>query len=201
MHHGKIPHAHLAGDLIITAATQRTFKTSGLSVCSFTEQTKDPRGFVYTVRLTRNISAPNDENYSLYNIGVQGRLRSIFITRVLKGKNVYFRRPKKGQSNNAGDIKYQKRRGAYAEGGNQPAPNNHRTRRVADISGKLIEERIWFISFDGEICEFQVVVPFTVENKFKGFPLGHEWAPPPPEPGGENEEDPEPDDQPEDDGE
>lgn len=204
MHHDEIPHATLSPKTIETAETQRTFDTGGtiLSIRSFTNHVKTARGIRYTVTIYRSRNADPKENYSLYNLGIQARYRGILIRKILKGTKVVFLRPKLGQENRAKDPKYQKIRGAYYDIGRQPKEKSQRIRRVEDEDGVFKKGRIWFISFEGNLCELEVVVLFPATKKKKRRVIvGHEWAPPPPEPGGENEEEEEKGDPEEEDGE
>lgn len=180
--------------LLVHSITEKRFVKPGTDPAKGVNNGKND-GIRYKITIERINCKDESERYSLVNLAIQGVRRRILIRKV-KGTNVRFRRPKKGFERLAAlHEKYQKIRGPYNEGGEQPKPKETRFRRVWDKKkGHIIPERIWFIEFSGTICELEVIA-------FVGIPpngpkLSHEWAPPPPDPGSEEGDDEYSDEQP-----
>lgn len=182
-------------ETIQEAKTERTFEfDSGtiVKVCSKTNYTRGPDidgdgkgdGFIHTVIIQiikRGFGMTEAETFSLLNLGIQAPCRYVRLLKVT-GENVLFQRTGK-------------KRGAYVP--RQPKVTSQRIGRTQKIGGVSTEpDRVWYISFNTTICELELVAYL----KAKGPPFTEdEWAPPPPDPGGEYGEDDEPGDPPEED--
>lgn len=152
----------------------------------------------YKVTLTRHGSSTEQLPYGLFNLSIQARAWKVKVHEV-DGTNVVFTR-----QNNAGGVK---QRGPFDDA-NQPAANQKTLRRAqAPGTNVILDERLWFINFDGDECVLYLESFRKLRKWPRNVPDGpfklrmmteHDWAPPPPDGGGEEggddgEDDPEED--------
>lgn len=202
----RLPHVHISQENLATGKTKRTFDyhNGSITVQCFTRRAtgnltdylskKDGRpvknftGYLYNVRIKRSPTSNDTVNYSLYNLGIQGLKWSVVITKIIKGQKVTFIRPKKGKESNGSAKENQKIRGPYD--GKQPLKHCRRLRRIfSKKENKPLSERVWFLNFQGDECELELLVLRFRQPKPPAIKDGHDVSPPPPDAGGGEGED------------